>query len=58
MDIDKSARGGESSEETTSILSIGIEPIAIFFSTGSSKTQARKGAANQAIEFLKIVTRK
>lgn len=62
LDIEKqSTTAGESEgdvAEFASIVSIGIEPIAIFLGTGGSKTQSRKSAAGKAVEFLKIAVMK
>jgi len=50
LDVEKP----ESEEVFKCIVSIGIEPVAIFMGQGESKTQARKTAAKSALEFLKI----
>lgn len=41
-------------DQFSCVVSIGIEPVAIFLGRGGSKTQARKSAAVKAIEFLRI----
>jgi dsRNA-specific ribonuclease len=53
FDVQKS----DTDECFSCITSIGIEPVAIFHGRGGSKTQARKNAAERALEFLEIAIR-